>query len=389
MKSGKSIFEKFHIGAYCLGKCARDEAHVKDLAECGIDVLFGVDSDKALLDLLHKYGVGAVVNGIVPGWFGADGRNAGKLRDINPIEKYIDGARRFSDHPAIVGIDIGDEPSSLDFPYYGKVAEALSLHFPDKLLYLNIYPSYGMKADAGAEQAKRELSSDSYRDYLKSFCENVSLPYLSIDHYPYSSDLDLFLSDLADAAEICRVYSRPLMTVLQVNSNDDTVFLSADQLRLEAYCALAYGARTISWACYSPGWWHNNVLDRDGNKTEQYEKLKAVNAELHRFTHEYEGYKHLYTAVLNNGESISIAPFGDIEVSAPAVIGLFENNSGSAAILVAPLEYSGSLNLSFTCGSSVALQFCTPKMDRAEKIDLSKDRKNVIRSECALFVFCE
>jgi hypothetical protein len=179
------------------------------------------------------------------------------------------------------------------------------------------------------------------------------------------------------------------MTVLQVNSNDDTVFLSADQLRLEAYCALAYGARTISWACYSPEWWHNNVLDRDGNKTEQYEKLKAVNAELHRFTHEYEGYKHLYTAVLNNGESISIAPFDDIEVSAPAVIGLFENNSGSAAILVAPLEYSDSLNLSFTCPSSVALQFCTPKMDRSEKIDLSRDRKNVIRSECALFVFCE
>ena len=133
-----------------------------------------------------------------------------------------------------------------------------------------------MKADAGDKQAKRELGADSYRDYLRSFCENVPLPYLSIDHYPYSSNLDLFLRDLTDASEICRAYSRPLMTVLQVNSNDENVFLSAEQLRLAAYCALAYGARTISWACYSPGWWHNNVLDRDGNKTEQHTKTYTL-----------------------------------------------------------------------------------------------------------------
>ena len=389
MKNGKSIFEKFHIGAYCLGKCARDEAHVVDLAECGIDVLFGVNYERPLLDLLAKYCVGAVVNGVVPGWFGADGRNAGKLGEINPIEKYIDGARSFCDHPAIVGIDIGDEPSCLDFPSLGKVAEALTEYFPDKLLYLNIYPSYGMKADAGAEQAKRELGADSYREYLESYCENLALPYLSIDHYPFSSDLDRFLSDLSDASELCRTHSRSLMTVLQVNSKDENIFLSEDQLRLEAYCALAYGARTVSWACYSPGWWHNNVLDRDGNKTEQYEKLKAVNAELRRFTREYEGYKRLYTTRLNKGESVSIAPFGDVEVSVPAVIGLFENNSGSQAILVAPLEYSGSMNLSFTYGSSVAPRFRTPRMEKAEKIDVSRDKKAVIRSECAIFVFCE
>ena len=72
----KKLFQKFHIGAYCLGKNARDEEHVKELAECEIDLLFGVNYDRPLLDLLDKYGVSAVVNGVVPGWFGADGEKA-------------------------------------------------------------------------------------------------------------------------------------------------------------------------------------------------------------------------------------------------------------------------------------------------------------------------
>ena len=385
MKSGKEIFEKFHIGAYCLGASARDEAHVVDLSECGIDLLFGINYDKPLLDLLHKYGIAAVVNGVVPGWFGADGRNAGKLRYINTIEKYIDGARRFSDHPAIIGIDIGDEPSSLDFPYYGKVVTELSPYFESKLLYLNIYPSYGMKADAGDKQAKRELGADSYRDYLRSFCENVPLPYLSIDHYPYSSNLDLFLRDLTDASEICRAYSRPLMTVLQVNSNDENVFLSAEQLRLAAYCALAYGARTISWACYSPGWWYNNVLDRDGNKTEQYEKLKEVNEELRNFTPEYENYTHIATKCLDVGERISLPPFDNISAYTPIIVGSFESEDGSPAILISPLVPEVKTEVSFDHSSERDL-FCRDR-DGKKALIVTENTRHTLTAPA--FVFYE
>ena len=379
------IFEKFHIGAYCLGKNARDENHVKELADCGIDILFGVDYDKPLLDLLDKYGVSAVVNGVVPGWFGSDGKNAGKLEKTNSIDSYIQGAQRFLDHPAIIGIDIGDEPSSLDFPYYGKVVAELSKHFKEKLLYLNIYPSYGMLAGAGDEQAKRELGTDTYLDYLTAYCENVPLPYLSIDHYPHSSDLECFLSDLADASGICRAYSKPLMTVLQANSNDEKIFLSADELRLEAYSALAYGARTISWACYSPGWWHNNVLDRDGNKTEQYEKLKAVNAELRRFTREYEKYTHIATRHLDSGESASFPSFKNIRATAPVIIGSFEDADGSPAILISPLCYEELTEVSFETSSQDRL-YCRDRDGKKELLGTKNTRHTVT---APAFVFYE
>jgi hypothetical protein len=83
--------------------------------------------------------------------------------------------------------------------------------------------------------------------------------------------------------------------VLQVNSNDQNVWLSADQLRFQAFTAMAYGATTLIWACYTAGWWYDHVLDKEGNPTEQYDKLKKVNAEIHTLSTEYMKYKHVRT----------------------------------------------------------------------------------------------
>ena len=107
---------RVNIGAYILNPYARTETHIKDVKECGIDFIVCMGNDRAALDLFHKYDLGAVVSGVLPGWWGGDGNNAGKLCEINPMEKYIEAAKNFCDHPAIWGIDVGDEPSALDFP---------------------------------------------------------------------------------------------------------------------------------------------------------------------------------------------------------------------------------------------------------------------------------
>ena len=83
--------------------------------------------------------------------------------------------------------------------------------------------------------------------------------------------------------------------VLQVNSSQPDVWISEKQLRFQANCALAFGARTIIWACYCAGWWYNHVLDKTGAKTQQYEKLRRVNQELHRMGESYMRYRHVDT----------------------------------------------------------------------------------------------
>ena len=140
-KPGRMDRGKLNIGVYHLRPYARTEAHIKDLADCGVDFVICMDYDRPALDLFSKYGVGAIVSGIVPGWWGGDGDNAGKLEETNPLSKYEEAAASFKDHPAIWGIDIGDEPSALDFPYYAKVMAKVEELFPNQFAFLNLYPT--------------------------------------------------------------------------------------------------------------------------------------------------------------------------------------------------------------------------------------------------------
>ena len=48
---------RLNIGTYTLQSYARSEAHVRDLARCGIDFVIGMDNDRETLDLFGKYGV--------------------------------------------------------------------------------------------------------------------------------------------------------------------------------------------------------------------------------------------------------------------------------------------------------------------------------------------
>lgn len=292
--------QAFHIGTYVLQHNARTDAHVRALAACGIDLVFAIDNDRATLELLHRHGVGAVVTGVVPGWFGGNGDNAGTLREANPPQAYLDALRRFCDHPAIWGIDVGDEPSCRDFAYYGEVLRFVRSAHPDKLAFLNLYPSYGMLADNIPEQAQKELGTAEYREYLRQYCQHTDTDYLCFDHYMYASSPERLLRDLQDTADACRRTGRSLWTVLQVSSHEPDKALSENQLRLQASMALAFGVECIAWACYSAGWWHHHVLDANGNQTPQYAKLQQVNREIRAIADEaYMHYRWLETACVN------------------------------------------------------------------------------------------
>ena len=85
---------RFQIGAYCLAPYARTERHIREIAQCGIDFMIGVPNDRAVLDHFAKYGVGAVVNGVVPGWFGGKGENAGTMAQERPLSRYEEAAQK-------------------------------------------------------------------------------------------------------------------------------------------------------------------------------------------------------------------------------------------------------------------------------------------------------
>ena len=161
---------KLLIGAYCLQGNAKTEAHVKAIHDCGVDFIIGLTAkDRATLDLFAKHGVGAIVNGVMPGWWGGNGERAGKMREVNPPAKYAVGAAAFKDHPAIWAVDIGDEPSALDLPHYGVVLDFIDRNFPHQFPFINLFPSYASVAENTENQAKSQLGTRSYKEYLRRY----------------------------------------------------------------------------------------------------------------------------------------------------------------------------------------------------------------------------
>ena len=295
-KAGRMDRSRLNIGVYHLRPYARTEAHIKDLADCGVDFVICMDYDRPALDLFSKYGVGAIVSGIVPGWWGGDGDNAGKLSETNPISKYEAAAAGFKDHPAIWGIDIGDEPSALDFPYYGEVMTRVEELFPNQFAFLNLYPNYASVSQNTADQTKSQLGTATYAEHIAEYCKNVPSDYISYDFYYKNVGVAKDYENLRIVSDACLKTGRAMWVTTQVNSYDPKVWITTDELRFQAYSAMAFGAESLTWACYTAGWWDNQVVDKQGNKTQQYDKLKKVNSEIHRFGPRYMLYTRRSTS---------------------------------------------------------------------------------------------
>lgn len=326
---------KLIIGTYYLKPYATTEQHIKDLAECGIDLVVCMHDDRKALDLLHKYGVKVILRGVYPLWVNMQ---RGKLEQDFAFEQYQTGAETFVDHPAICGIDLGDEPSALDFPYCGKLVDFSKKKFPHLFPYLNLLPNYATVAENTAEEAISQLGTATYEEHIKRYCETVSLDYICYDYYMYVPSITSAAGayeNLRVVADACRDTGRSPWIVLQVNSINPDLWISENQLRFQAYTAMAFGVELITWACYTAGWWENQVLDLNGEKTQQYDKLKTVNAELKALGETYMKYRRTSTHFVGFGadhpdmamlsckpvDSLSTGIFFDVKADAPVIIG--------------------------------------------------------------------
>lgn len=294
---------KLLIGAYCLQPYARSEAHVRDVKECGVDFITCMDYDRAALDLFAKYGLKAIVNGVMPGWWGGDGEKAGQLCKVNPPDRYATAVAAYKDHPAVWMLDIGDEPSALDFPYYGDVVRDLRKRLPNMPLYLNLYPNYASVVQNTGAQTVNQLGTKTYAEHLDVYAREVPLDYLSYDFYVYSAPtnnpeamIPKMFENFRNAADVCRRTGRSFWYIPQVNSRHASLWMSENMLRYQAHTALSFGAEVINWACWTAGWWTNQVVDASGARTRQYDRLKKVNGELRRLGAEYMRYRSLDTA---------------------------------------------------------------------------------------------
>ena len=292
---------KFHIGGYYLMRYALDEEHVRDVRDCGIDFVYGFEATtpqlRSVLELFEKYELAAFVGcWPVP-------KNGSYRETCTPdlLRAAVDrldesGLRGFR---SLQGGFVGDEPSAREFPAIGWVVRQERELLPEALPYLNLFPSYATSGENTAEVAKSQLGCKDYQEYVDLYCKHVPLDYLSCDFYPYARADESLLPELYAnyqiVADACRGTGRDFWLIAQVNSRRQEEWTSENRLRFQAFVAMSYGCVCINWACYCAGWWHNQVLDKEGMKTEQYAKLKRVNGEIREFASKYMRFRNVAT----------------------------------------------------------------------------------------------
>ena len=293
-KTGSRIDRsKILIGTYCFNYW--DEAHVKEAADCGIDFIASAGYSEDFMNNLEKYGIGAFVSAGyfgIPSWRGGDRPVDAHWEPYFTIETYKEAVNNAAniDHPAIWGMELVDEPHSDDLPFIGQEVAAYNEVNPDKLVYINLFPNY-----AGPNQ----VGSNTYVEHVAEYVKNVNTDYISYDHYMYGHDngktvnFGRYIENMRIVADACRATNKDYWIVVQANSNNPDEYTSIEKLRFQAYSALAFGYTVINWACWNPGWFYNNICDSAGNKTEQYDKVQQVNAEINQLSPVFMKYKNL------------------------------------------------------------------------------------------------
>ena len=285
--------KRFSIGTYCLPK-GMTEDQVADLKACGIDTVFFAKDSAAVQPILAKYGIREVM------------RSVDYIRKPHLVKNLETDGRRLrteiaaGHHPAFGGLDVYDEPNAAILPRIGDVATRLQTATGGLPMYVNLYPEYVFGASMSVSEEKRRIfGANSYDEYIDLYCRNVPLDHISYDFYLYSlspSALPKFYDNFRIVADACRRTGRSLRFVGQVNSANPKVWISENMLRYQAFAAMAFGAEAVSWGCWSAGWYTNQVLDAQGRKTQQYDKLKKVNGEILTIASEYMRFRNVATS---------------------------------------------------------------------------------------------
>ncbi|MBQ6141750.1 MAG: hypothetical protein IJI54_10750 [Kiritimatiellae bacterium] len=287
---------KFIVGTYRFGDKIpgfRTEQHVKELKDAGIDCVYSMRPGTnaaafyATMDLFEKYGVGCITEGgegIGAGCpLGATPR--GQMRERLPPERYLDAAKKFRSHSALWGLDVRDEPSGVDLPYLGEAVQRVRQLHSNQFPYVNLFPSYARVATNSASLTASQLGSFSYKDYIDDYCRYIPLDYISFNIYPYSkikpNGIPVLFENLRIVSDACLRTGKSLWFVGQANTWFKDPPLAENCMRYQAYTAMAFGAETMVWACWTKGWRYNNVYSENGERTVVYDRVKRVNGELH------------------------------------------------------------------------------------------------------------
>lgn len=215
------------------------------------------------------------------------------ITDEEAISQAQELICRYKDYKCFYGHHIVDEPSSIRFEEIKRAEKRYSQIFPDKLFYINLFPSYSNGNQRG---------TTTYREYLEKYMDIMDLDYLCYDHYPLFENTDgstrmqdSFLYNMsvaqqsADGADVWTF----LQSIGYASKKDPNC---VEDVRIQSNSALAFGLKGVFWFIY---WtigrggenFTNGCINWDGSKTHRYEYIKQAGNEIHSLWNVLENFE--------------------------------------------------------------------------------------------------
>ena len=236
----------------------------REIAECNFTLTFGGD-----INLSHKHGMKCLL---------FDNRIFRALEKPGPeTDAEIEAAvRDYANHPAFFGFFLQDEPNAQAFPALAHVNQRLLALNPKVVPYINLFPTYA---------TPEQLGTPTYEEYVEQFLSIVKPKVLSYDHYALLQGRnrhDYFLNMEIIRAKALK-YGVPFWFILLSTPHYGYRTPSEGDLRWQVFTALAYGAKGIMYFTYwtvNEEGWGDGIIKSDGTRTERYEIVKVINAEI-------------------------------------------------------------------------------------------------------------
>ncbi len=260
--------------------------------------------------------------------------------------------KRFMSHPALGGYHITDEPNAKRFPELAEWVKKIQAVDSSKPCYINLFPNY-----ANAEQ----LGNPTYQAHVDDFIAQVPVKMLSFDHYPVTFDglRPEYYENLGIVSAASAASGRPFWAFALAVAHDPYPVPTPAELRLQVYSNLAYGAQGIQYFTYwTPTgtiWnFHQAPIDSTGARTEVYDRVKEVNAEIQMIAGVFMGSKLVSVghtgAELPRGTKVfePFPPFSKVETpGGGAVVSRLEKD-GATFLVVVNRDYNAAMNLNVT-----------------------------------------
>ena len=190
---------------------------------------------------------------------------------------------RFNGHPAVHGYYIKDEPVFAEFPGLAQLAGILRRLAPGKEAHINLFPQYA---------SARQLGNRSYSQFLDDYMQLVQPEWTGYDYYGFRQGEPItlkeqFWENLATFGEAARRNHVKFVFCGLACAHWNYPVITEGMLAVQAYGALAYGARGLNWYTYqTPPWWggyHDAPLSRQGFRTPLWGAMQNLHRTILRY----------------------------------------------------------------------------------------------------------